>query len=1017
MNAPENPHRAISLEELKAQAWALIDAQQWSEVWRPLSGMWLNPDQLERAKWLGLSEERIQSIDQRAVEAKRIIGLLETATPTIQYLTILVGEFYNVQGKNPVRFPDDLNDDIEKLIWEIFTSEVISSDIAYSTPFYGSDGTIDDYNIKLWLLYSWRALWRDHPCYWKLFHATDNPAVTTPKEYLKVWRGFTYNTGDDAIRSPYYEFPLADKETGDIKTWVIQEGEVWIDALPKVFSTTPLIIQKPSKKLDPILQSYVEEIYVLSGATDKIIIPVKVLRPFIEKNLKYFRDNPSHYRWKNGRDILQNLINASWATLEVKADDWRRKKKSKKWNSQWGANLGPTATSIWWTDYSIMSPPWQEPHLAKTETKTEKHYPQPTIYWWFESILMWGANLQKPIETIAKNLPQESIFWIWSWTPTQWTPYRRWETVTIEAPSSRERYTFCYTEDNPDLIAPPEDTKKYPRTEITITPRLTQTPSSPPWSNIQTWVLDAVRVVLWNTDTIKEVSQPVVQDKALEVWVEIIEILEWNRSRIIIIWDDPSSENIIGIFATTPSISFTIRWGVVTLWPNDAEWINMADLHTALESEFPKLITISQILRDDLFLSKHSIPKTRMSTMLRPLIATFEQENNSTTEGEIDVKKMLIESRINDRYGWDMMMNRLHTWKFQALQSILAREWFHIELISDSWGQYKNCSLKLSVGKTNMSYTISFQKDAPYYVIAQTGSKCSERVDTFLRGFALDIYLSLSLIGKGLFNSQNTTSSKVGHRWYSISQIESIIRGTYIPPKRDASDLTPEQKKLIAHAAERIKKGELKISKWPSTQFTGVIVANIRTTRSIKEFYELDDTDEIILSDERFLCINDGQASSREKAWNTKYGVHPYSSAYTILRSDKRSQKYMIRRMIATLTRSTYLGLSPLINDMGWFLQLFWERISENKKREFLSAITGNWGSAGKGLTIKLEDSKWLFESFIKAADIAKIPLTYNKPNTVTKAEMLSYIKEKDFAKWGKELEKYDVDIGTLMWK
>jgi hypothetical protein len=33
----------------------------------------------------------------------------------------------------------------------------------------------------------------------------------------------------------------------------------------------------------------------------------------------------------------------------------------------------------------------------------------------------------------------------------------------------------------------------------------------------------------------------------------------------------------------------------------------------------------------------------------------------------------------------------------------------------------------------------------------------------------------------------------------------------------------------------------------------------------------------------------------------------------------------------------------------------------------------------------------------------------------VTKAEMLSYIKEKDFAKWGKELEKYDVDIGTLM--
>jgi hypothetical protein len=1014
MNASSNSHHFIELAELKIAAWDLIDAQQWNETWESLYEVGLSPDQLERGRWIHLSDERIQSIEWRVIEANRITRLLDKDTPVTRYLALLVREFYTRNKKISVEFPD-LWDDIQKLIWEIFTSEVISSDIAYSTPFYGSEDTINDYNIKLWLLCSWGILWRGHPYYWKLFPVTNNPAETTPREYLDVWRGFTYTTGDDTIPNPYYEFLLIDANTRSIMTGVVQEGEVWIDSLPKVFSTTPLIIQKLGKKPDPILQSYVEEMYVLGGATDKITIPVKVLRPFIERNLKYFRDNPSHYRWKNGKDILQNLISASWATLEVKVDNWRPKKKSKKWNSQWRANLGPTEARAWWTDDLIMKPRWQEDHLIGTET--EQYYPKPIIYWWFENILAWKNIFQKPTETIARNLPKESTFWIWSWAPTMWAFYRRWETVTIEAPSYREVYTFCYTEDNPDLIAPPEDQIKYPRTEITITPRLTWTPSSPPWSNIQTWVPDAVRVVLWNTDTIKEVSQPVVQDKTLEIWVEIIEILEWDRSRIVITWNDPSSEDIIGVFATTPSISFTIRWGVVTLWPNDAKWINMADLHTALESDLPKIITISQVLRDDLFLSKYSTPKTRMSTMLRLLIATFEQENNSMTEGEIDVKKMLIESRINDRYGWDMMMNRLHVWKFQALQSILAREWFHIELMNDSWGQYRNCSLKLSVGKTNMSYTISFQKDAPYYVIAQTGSKCSERVDTFLRGFSLDIYLSLSLIGKELFNSQNTTSPKAGYRWYSAPQIESIIHGTYIPPKRDASDLTPEQKKLIAHAAERIKKGELKISKWPSTQFTGVVVANIRTARSIKEFHELDDTDEIILSDERFLCINDGQASSREKVWNTKYGVHPYSSAYAILRSDKRSQKYMIRRMIATITGGTYLGLSPLINRMGWSLQLFWEGISENKKREFLSAITGKWGSAGKGLTIKLEDGKWLFESFIEAADIAKIPLTYNKPNTVTKAEMLSYIKEKDFAKWGKELEKDDVDIGTLMWK
>jgi hypothetical protein len=154
---PDSQNRTPEIGEILPGTWKTL-AQVWDIARiiidagdiasRKPSG--LSEEQIERAQWLWLSDERIRWIKARALEAQRIISLIDIDTPLNLYLHDIVKHFYTYQNDKEIFISQKFNKDIEELNAQIFTPEIISSGICFSTPFYWIDDNIDIYNIILW---------------------------------------------------------------------------------------------------------------------------------------------------------------------------------------------------------------------------------------------------------------------------------------------------------------------------------------------------------------------------------------------------------------------------------------------------------------------------------------------------------------------------------------------------------------------------------------------------------------------------------------------------------------------------------------------------------------------------------------------------------------------------------------------------------------------------------------------------------------------------------------------------
>ena len=134
-----------------------------------------------------------------------------------------------------------------------------------------------------------------------------------------------------------------------------------------------------------------------------------------------------------------------------------------------------------------------------------------------------------------------------------------------------------------------------------------------------------------------------------------------------------------------------------------------------------------------------------------------------------------------------------------------------------------------------------------------------------------------------------------------------MLDGTYTSPKHTAPNLSGSDKALIHQAAERVKRGNLKVSQGQTSESSsGLMVPHIVTARGITEFHRLEDHDEIVLIDTKLSCINDEKARQIEENWGKRKRKHPYSSTYALLRTHERSRKYLIRRMIASIKNEEY---------------------------------------------------------------------------------------------------------------
>ncbi|GAB0174164.1 MAG: hypothetical protein HHAS10_00430 [Candidatus Altimarinota bacterium] len=1003
----------------------------------------LNPEQIERAQLLGIGEEALMGIKQRMLSGLNVLNSLKSNR--IAYETLL----FMTQGVKNTDLPEDegINEKVQEVdarkrieaIKEFFDTSFQEADIHSGTifiaPYYMGPEHKDRFLYMFGLLFMWKKLGVNHRCFARIPTVSEydpnnrgNALEKVSKEAMNAWGSFTgYKEG-----GKHYLYAIG--YDGDTAKKIHNSRVIDQKNIPPVFSSLGDIEPKVGVPAPASDISYLEEQYVLFGPIQTHPPYKKVMEAFLRKHKDFFLVN-MHERcgWEEGWKYLEKLqIEASVPQLKgvsvpVKKTPPSRIRKTPP--ALRPSHSGPELPSV---------------SAIKKSPEIAKGFPSPGIYGGFQNILSGGNSFERITELTATNLPEGALLWIWGGPGVGWEKYARGELIKIEKITEKTEFIFVFgdTQSTPSTI----EGDDFPQTRITVTPRNpkpattgTEGGEGKHFRNpdIHSLAGSTGAGVARHSDHIRtqveEITLPTeaislqtgtdsIPDRTLDVALEIMEIMEKKGDGSIISFGGAFSGYILGIFMVEPLIRFSINIAEnsIHLSADNTSGIELAEIEKELLPALPPFISAMKELRESTLLNQLEGLHSRVKQVLSALI---EEKTSSASEETIEVSDLLFTSRIQDRYGGDIFKSPLHPGKFSALQSVFSSYGIEINLVDDWSTRGKNYNLELVCRKEdgpNIVYKASRKEDVPYFVLSRNQEIESASLDRALGQITTDAYLLIALMGRLVYEEQVLKEKlKGGKKGYSFAQIEAMIAGTYKRENTGKIPLSPSEKSLIDKAVVRVKNGGLKISKgYVSDIKSGVIIPEIHTARGILEFHKLEETDDIVLTDERLTCIDDEQARVIEAGWKGKRRSHPYSATYAILQSHKRSQKYFIRRMVATVKNESFLGLSPFSNRMQSFFLTFWRNLDTATQEQFMLAVAGPDGHAGKGLEVKLPESDIsLFQRFIEEAEGAKIPILYQRPKTITKEDLLNYIASEDYKNWLRMLTSDVINIGEIRGK
>lgn len=982
----------------------------------------LSREQIARARWLGISNDRLREIQERNLASRLFLWTIrrhKRALAYLKYITQPVSPHGPILRKDILKewSFDTIQDDITLLIEELFVERFTSKNIHLVAAY-----AVEDYRERewylhmIWLLTFWKELGREHASYARLPKEGElrnkKEAPRDKKIYDEarvIWKDFTGRVVWNQLKGYTLSYELyAYDDAGKKVHQFLIKNEPLTSREQKVFVHAGRSPRKKGEKYSRAEIEYLEELFTIAGDVPLVYPPpIPLLADFIEEHEAYFKANPTQYTWDAGRQIIENLktvvsVSQRWAT-----------EKPKKWPKNQHRPGRPEENPY----RSSWASPW-----VPEKTLREKKFPKPEIFSGFQNILRWGNPYSESAKKTVPNLANDALLWIQTHdAPWVWQKYRQEDIVSILPLTAPTTFSFCFTQWDYGSDIPPDSSDVNPHVSITITPRITHSrPLPPPPSSNE--ITENVQVQVAAVVPIFSAPPPEeAPDRTDEVWLEILEIMERAPEGIIISSENPLAKRIYWVFHSHPVIHFIIDLdeSTVRLGPTQLDWVNITRLEKDLSWAYPSFIEVVMRHRENLYLEHFSKIRNKLSYLLWILTREFEPSDDTEV---IEIADILESTTINNRYGGDIFMNSLHRGKFEAIRALLEKEWLEISLVDDGITLGKNYSVAVTLDDGSggkILYKISRIPESPYYAFSSKESGFSGKTDGYFRGIALDIYLILALIGKEIFSSQVWPSS-ITRRPYSEEQIAMILEGKFQHEKRIPWSFTPWEKTLIYQAAQRVKSWVLKISKWETTEYkSGLVIPNILTARSIMEFHALEESDEIVLVDTKFTCIDEERAQQIEENWQKKKKkrTHPYSSTYAILRNHDRSRKYIIHRMIATVKGEQFRALSPLSNRMGQFFWDFWESLPSEKRREFSEAVSGKWGHAGKWQKVILSDGRWLLDAFIELADKRKIPFLYSKPKTLSKRAIVEYIQSEDYKNWLATLTRERPDMGEVRWK
>ncbi len=1004
----------------------------------------LSEEQLTRARWLWFSSDRIATFERVTALCGWVVREITAENwrfqNAVSYLneTILKAIF---EKKSPTIDDSSIPKwEIKQLIDYMFSAEHIEYGIPYLMPFFAQfiNPEFDEQTLNIRILTGLLDFWR------KIGVADPRFGKIPPKsrDGISIFIAYTAYRESGSL---YFSVPMIEGNRVFFQDYDIPPTEY----IPDTFAHIGMHFW--SDKDIRIDAGHYETLYVLGGTVYRHLRPsIKWLRMFIAGHSDFLSQNWNipwiglktweEWVWQWAARLWANRAwTAAPPIIQPPRARWKIERQTTKgnvpqwaWINQWISlpdawGLTPESTTrqwAWINQWISLPDTWElSPEMLR--------FPKPLLKKNLSYLIQTGAANGAPPEKLIENPQENAVLWVGikKWDTIVWGKLDGAESLTLTKPTEQTTFVFCFTENNPNLATSPEDLERYPRTEITIIPRLA--PSPPPPNTIA----KVAKGVQWAVSNQIPPPSPAAKssigspaDKTDDIVLEIM----W-------FFDDPDNHpltislstrvdgTIVGTLSTDPMISFEITIvDTIIFWPKDIIGVNIATLQTHLRTYLPQIIGQARSRIEEKRQREINALLLRLSWASR-FIAHCRELFLEGEHGRNSISELAEECEINWNYSWWILVNPLNEWKLEAFQDILKQKWISLKLIciSEWWYDHK---MRICLADDDQTvYDVSRSHHAPYYHIQKTGPDQDVQVSGFMRALALDTYIVLGRAGLQIYKTKHTP--KWSSSWLSLSTIESILDGTYEKPKRTFGSLEESEKRLIAQAAKRlkaladttwVKKIGLRTLKQEDPNLSPwIILWSISTVKNIGDFYALNEDDTIILTDEKLSCLPQERTRGRIEKWKEKnkwkemsISDHPYKEEYNLLKHHPRFRKYWVQRMVASAqtiaakSRCRYLGLAPFANEMMIYFWKFWDGLSDDKKREFLIAAANGWtGKPSKALSVLWDDGENLFDSFISWAEKSYIPITYSKPKILTKWEILEFIQSEDYKTWSAKIQ------------
>ncbi len=248
----------------------------------------------------------------------------------------------------------------------------------------------------------------------------------------------------------------------------------------------------------------------------------------------------------------------------------------------------------------------------------------------------------------------------------------------------------------------------------------------------------------------------------------------------------------------------------------------------------------------------------------------------------------------------------------------------------------------------------------------------SEKLRQKIESILINLLVHLGVIGK--YNPDESKSRRIG-----VSDVIRIVEWEKSQITHDM--LSKDDQKIITSAAERFHTGRWKLcDEFWFSHADGCYESNIHSRKSFADITCEGYDGFVVLVDEKLSSVSGNRQGQVE--------------VYNLLQNNTRIQKYIILKMVATITGDDYKWKSPFTGTMYDEFKNYWESLDVSRRKIFTELAMS---STDEALLMKSGEEQYddlIVAGLMEHWRMKKVQIIYSRPKLIPADEFLSLVKD-----------------------